>query len=361
MGSKDVEPCGDWKGDFTYDGYFMRMHVKTVTQSYNMLDPSTWPLVRSLYATDNNTDNSWSKVLPEYLAYSQSQIADLDNRRPFQGLRSSRKKNRGMKHLFRCYPFNYDREGKMREHPHIPSDELTEWMAHDHRQNLFVTKEADTKDITVIIKDPTDDELTENVSPEAAIDGIMKMLDDTDTDTVSSSRVTQLEQELETSRGQISEANKRANEAETCSAQMHHDYKDAVKRCSKQVCYLLEDYRKTSNKLALQENVNYSSSEALSEIMRKDRMKNEDLEKSVMELEGSLGSRDSDLMRSEEEIKRLKAEVKRSNQETVAAKQQIVQIFEEMRKKKQGAGLQKKKKKAEDTPEAPRKKPKVES
>jgi len=127
MSDKDIEPCGTWNGDFSWDGYFMRMHMKTVTQQYDMYNPRTWPLIRHVVATENGVDYRKSKIPPEYLVYEQTLIKEMDELRPLQGQRVvSRRKNRVVKNLFRYYPLNYDRNGELRAHPHIPAYELEE-------------------------------------------------------------------------------------------------------------------------------------------------------------------------------------------------------------------------------------------
>ncbi|KAI4607948.1 hypothetical protein J4E80_009344 [Alternaria sp. BMP 0032] len=334
MSEKDIEPCGTWNGNFSWDGYFMRMHMKTVTQQYDMYNPRTWPLVRHVVATENGFDYRKSKVPPEYLVYEQTLIKDMDELRPLQGQRVvSRRKNRVVKNLFRYYPLNYDRNGELRAHPHIPVDELEEWISQVKGSKPIAKKEEDIKD--VVVGNHANDEATEDTSPEAAaIHEIMKMLDDTDT--VPDSRVTDLEEELDKTKKESLEADIRAESAEKKVTAMTAKYQTAVQRFSAQVGEALCEYKEQSHKLLCQERTNLST---LKEILEKK--------------EDEIASLQSDLKKSGKDVLTAK-------QETKVAKQQIFKILEEMKKKKQGTGLQKKRAE-EDGAEAARKKPKIES
>ncbi|KAI4677196.1 uncharacterized protein J4E88_007004 [Alternaria novae-zelandiae] len=334
MSDKDIEPCGVWDGDFSWDGYFMRMHMKTVTQTYDMYNPSTWLLVRQVLATENKFDYRKSKVPPEYLVYEQTLIKDLDALRPLQGQRTvNRRKNRVMKNLFRYYPLNYDRNGELRAHPHMPPDELEEWMSQVKKSNPIAKKEEDTKD--VVVGDHATEEVAEDDSPEAAaIHEIMKMLDDTDT--VPNSRVAELEEELDKTKKESLEADIRADIAEKKVTAMTAKYQTAVQRFSVQVGEALCEYKEQSHKLLCQERTNLST---LKNILEKK--------------EDEITSLQSDLKKSDKDVLTAK-------QETKVAKQQIFKILEEMKKKKQGTGVQKKRVE-EDGAEAARKKPKIES
>ncbi|KAI4658160.1 uncharacterized protein J4E79_007142 [Alternaria viburni] len=334
MSDKNIEPCGTWNGDFSWDGYFMRMHMKTVTQTYDMYNPSTWPLVSQIAATENNFNYRKSKIPPEYLVYEQTLIKDIDGLRPLQGQRAiTRRKNRVMKNLFRYYPLNYDRNGELRAHPHIPSDELEEWMSQVKKSNPIAKKEEDVKD--VLVTSNKTEEVTENDSPEtAAIHEIMKMLEDTDT--MPNSRVTELEEELDKTKKKSLEADIRAESAEKKVTVMTAKYQTAVQRFSAQVGEALCEYKEQSHKLLCQERANLGT---LKEILGKK--------------EDEIASLQSDLKKSGEDVLTAK-------QETKVAKQQIFKILEEMKKKKQGTALQKKIAE-EDGAEAARKKPKIES
>ena len=334
MSDKDIEPCGTWNGDFSWDGYFMRMHMKTVTQQYDMYNPRTWPLIRHVVATENGVDYRKSKIPPEYLVYEQTLIKDMDELRPLQGQRVvSRRKNRVVKNLFRYYPLNYDRNGELRAHPHIPADELEVWMSHIKGSKPTAKKEDNNK--SELVDNHANDEVTEDVSPEtAAIHEIMKMLDDTDT--VPNSRVIELEEELEKTKKESLEAEIRTESAEKKVTAMTAKYQTAVQRFSVQVGEALSEYKEQSHKLLCQERTNLST---LKEIL----VKKED---EIASLQLNLKKRGVDVLTAK--------------QETKVAKQQIFKILEEMKKKKQGTGLQKKRAE-EDGPEAARKKPKIES
>lgn len=126
MSNEDTKPCGDWNGDFTWDGHFLRMHIKTVTQKYDMEDPRTWPLVHGVVATGDGVDHRKTKLPPQYMVYDQDLIKTLNEYRPLQGSRakSGRQRKNDATSRFLFYPFNYDRWGQLRAHPHIPPDDL---------------------------------------------------------------------------------------------------------------------------------------------------------------------------------------------------------------------------------------------
>lgn len=126
MSNEDTKPYGDWNGDFTWDGHFLRMHIKTVTQKYDMEDPRTWPLVHGVVATGDGVDHRKTKLPPQYMVYDQDLIKTLNEYRPLQGSRakSGRQRKNDATSRFLFYPFNYDRWGQLRAHPHIPPDDL---------------------------------------------------------------------------------------------------------------------------------------------------------------------------------------------------------------------------------------------
>lgn len=280
-----------------------------------MYNPRTWPLVRQVVATENSIDYRKSKVPPEYLVYEQSLIKNLDELRPLQSQRTvNRRKNQNRKNLFRYYPLNYDRNGELRAHPHIPADELEEWISQIKDSKPIAKKEVDTKG--VLVGNHANDEVVEDASPEAAaIHEIMKMLDDTDA--VPASRVAELEEELDKTKKESLEADMRAESAEKKATAMRAKYQTAVQKFSVQVGEALCEYKEQSHKLLCQERTNLST---LREILVK---------------EDEIASLQSDLKKSGKDVSTAK-------QETTMAKQQIFKIFEEMKKKKQGTGLQKK-------------------
>jgi hypothetical protein len=337
MSKKNIEPCGSWDGDFTWDGYFMRMHMKIVTQKYDMYDPRTWPLLSQVVATENGTEYTKSKLPPEFMVYEQTLMKSMDELRPIQGQRTNwRRKNKNMKNLFRHYPFNYDRNGELRTYPHIPPDELKEWIGHMSHAIPNKTEGVDTTN--TVSDDHGSGDTAGDDSNEAAIYEIMKMLDDTDT--VPASRVTELEEELDKTRKEKLEATIRADNARSRVEKMRDNYLTAWEKLSTQVRKEISEYKKQSNALLCQERANFSKLKTL--------------------LELSQTKHEAAIEHGKKEVELAKQETAAAKQETMVAKQQILKILEEMKKKKQGAGLQKKKAEEEEA-EVARKKPKVEA
>ena len=350
----------------------MRLHTKTVAQKYDMYDPRTWPLVKRVVSTDNGMDYSKSKAPPEYMAYDRALSKVFNESRPFRGLRSnSPRRKKGMTNLFCCYPFNYNRHGELRARPHIPSDELEEWMKHMGRSIPTPTEEAHTK--IVDSDDNVNDTTPVEVSPQAAIHEIMRILDDTGT--VSTSRVTELKDDLDKSRKEVSEANERANEAEKRTAKTAEDYQAAVKKYSKQVCALLDEHKQKSDKLILQKETNYANLKSVLELTKAKYDAAVEQEKKLLK-EGEVAEatinryikrRDEDSSKYRHEFRRLKTEAEQSSrdvstarQQTVAAQQDLLKILEVLKKKEQGQVAQKRKELEDIVAEGVRKRMKLE-
>ena len=336
MSNKNIEPHVNWNGDFNWDGYstilgahILQRHIKALIPGYKVTDPRTWPSIREVIAPKYQ-----AKGPPKYLAYDQTLVKSLTC---FQGSRSRPSRmSQHLTNLFLYYPFNYDRHNQLREYPHITPDELEEWKKQMRLMGWTTKQEALNQNGAT--NDHTNDEATKDVSPDAAVDEIMKMLDDSDTDTdmIPYTRVVELEKELEKTREQVSGANKRADTAE-----------GGIKALKVDLAGCSNDLKKSREKV-----------EEL-------RDKVEDLGDEVEELKDEVeGVR--------YEVEELKAKVKQSNkdvsaakqktavaeQKTVVAEQQILKILEGMRKKKQGAGLQKRQS-SKDVSEAQRKKLKI--
>ncbi|RYN35115.1 hypothetical protein AA0115_g2385 [Alternaria tenuissima] len=277
-----------------------------------MHDPRTWSFISKVVATGEQANYSKATVPPVYMVYDRALINSFKR---LQGShRGTSRLARHLTNLFLYYPFNYDRHGQLREHPHIPPDELEEWKKQMSHGVPTTKQEAVTKNATT--NDHTNDEATKDVSPDAAVDEIMKMLDDSDTDTdmIPYSRVMELEEELEKTKKQVSEANKRADTAE--------EGIEALK----------VDLAGCSNDL------------------QKSRGKVDELEDKMEVLKDDMKELKDEVEELKTEREELKAKVKQSNkdvsvakQKTAVKEQQILRILEGMRKKKQGAGSQKRK------------------
>ncbi|KAI4654350.1 uncharacterized protein J4E78_007395 [Alternaria triticimaculans] len=366
MDSDKIEPYGNWNGHFTWHGKFMREYVKLVTRKYDKHDPRTWPLIHRSASTETGFNYGNSKFIPEYMVYDQTLMERMDK---CDILRIARNRTttgqKNVARLFCYYPFNYDRHGELRKYPHIPSEELEEWMSRTTRPVPTTHEKADTENAL------SNEDATEDSSSKTAIHEIMKMLDDTDTATAT--RVTELEEELDKTRKEILVANIRADSAEKRSTLLQA----TLNGLASKVAQLMDEHEKETRKLLLQEQTNLSNAKALLATVtskyEETRARAEIADKEIKELEESLVRHEENHKNSREEVKRLKDKVKQSNQDTVTAqqqtvaakqetmveKQQIFKILEEMKKKKQGTGLQKKKAEG-DIADPPRKKPKVE-
>ncbi|KAH6633282.1 hypothetical protein C7974DRAFT_452559 [Boeremia exigua] len=119
-----------WRGPFSWDGLFLRVHIKTVKTDYDAEDPLTWPLIKDVVQTEANYDYRQTKSVPRFLAYEQSLMENLVTQRPFAGKVSCRPNIPGhqIKAMFADYPYNFDKYGALREYPHIPVEELHEWV-----------------------------------------------------------------------------------------------------------------------------------------------------------------------------------------------------------------------------------------
>ncbi|KAL1604277.1 hypothetical protein SLS59_004072 [Nothophoma quercina] len=119
-----------WRGPFSWDGLLLRLHIRTVKLDYDAEDPRTWPLIKDVIQTEVNCDYRQTKPAPRFLAYEQSLIENLITHRPLVNKVSCRPNLHGkqIKVMSADYPFNFDGYGEMRKSPHIPADELKEWI-----------------------------------------------------------------------------------------------------------------------------------------------------------------------------------------------------------------------------------------
>ena len=119
-----------WRGPFSWNGLLLRLHIRTVKLDYDAEDPRTWPLIKDVVQTEVNYDYRQTKPAPRFLAYEQSLMENLITHRLLVNKVSCRPNLHGkqIKVMFAYYPFNFDRYGEMRKSPHIPADELKEWI-----------------------------------------------------------------------------------------------------------------------------------------------------------------------------------------------------------------------------------------
>jgi hypothetical protein len=174
MSSSDITPGENWTGPFTWDGHFMRLHIKTVKHDYDADNPRTWPLIKDLTQTDNGSNYKKSRTPPARLAYAQENMDDMKQHSPLRyaskssiGVPDSR---RWISKNFVDYPFNYDHKGKPRDHPHLRENEMGEWLK-------VATPKEGPKPPPV---GTTESDHVSHVSPEKAFEQIMQTLSDPD-------------------------------------------------------------------------------------------------------------------------------------------------------------------------------------
>jgi hypothetical protein len=323
-----VEPRGDWRGAFTWDGYFMRMRMSTVTRkycqcTYDIYNPRTWPLIAWVGAGDSGADYRKSKIPPRYVAYPQTRIDSMDELQPIKLLKFWTPKM-----LFEYYPFNYNRKGQLRAHPHIPSDELEEWMSLVNRDKQPNIEESYKEDI--------------ELGPVS---------------------VSELERQLDRASKEAEEAKETAHSYRLSALKYQTEAEIQTKLKVLFEKYLSEDRAEAAGLWNDLRSLKSSKSELQSMFDNLEREHEQSLEAREKLWQNQ---RESELSRKTEEIKGLESEVKKlqahlavANQETAAEKETIVKIWEGM-KKLQEASSQKHKA-TEEVSEAPRKKAKTEA
>ena len=206
----EIKPAGVWHGAFSWDGNTLREHIKTIRTSYDSKDPRTWPLINKVVPRKNKT----FETAPVYLAYEQSVMEDLARQQPF-----SRTQGRYLRNStgdvcsirFFHYPFNFNSDGHLRKHPHIPPNELGNWMtfmqptAPDAHGSLHVPQAATTGGQETMP--------ATSISSTSAFEQIMNYL--TDAKTAFPVAMVELEEELGQVKAQCRTEEIRADEAES--------------------------------------------------------------------------------------------------------------------------------------------------
>ena len=368
MSNNHIEPSDFWSGDFTWDGHFMRMHMKMVTKKYDMYNPSTWPLVYRVVATDNATDYRKSRVPPEYMVYEQSLINELDELRPLCRQKSAECGNgENMKILFHYYPLNYDRKGGLREYPHIPFDELEEWMSYCRRSKLITTEKSDAKDVV-------QEDKNADTCPDAAYEEIMKTL--TDSESASVVSISKVEEQLSCARKELRDAKE---SFENTRKGLLHDVEAsriAMQKYQKQAASNIEEKVHAEKALSAQTTrvkelqttlmflrcskemlrLEYKTIRGKVERSQKDQ---EEMRKAMNDGESELASKNEEIKGLGSEVQKLKVRLTVATKEAEMEKQRILKIWKEMKKGKEVPSQ--KKKATEDISEAQRKKSKSEA
>ncbi|CAN9082203.1 unnamed protein product [Alternaria alternata] len=342
MSNKNIVPCVNWDGGFPWEGYSLRYDITTAILEYEKDNPRTWPLIRDAVTTECR-----STVPPKYLAYDQTLIKSFKR---LQGSPSRPSRtSQYLTNLFLYYPFNYNSHGQLREHPHIPPNDLEQWKDLMKQEVPTTAEEMKTED--AIYNDQGDDDVTGTTSPEAAIQEmmIMKIFDDTGADHVSAQRVIELEGELEKMRQTVLQANERADSEEKKRTAVidrgKKAYEDLVRERKELQAWrtnFLNEYNKMQKRAKT-------------------------AEEDACKLRGDLASRDNDLEKGKATVEKLEAEVEQrrkdistANQRIVGLEKQIFKLFEKAKKKEQGTDTQKRAA-VDDVSEAQRKKLKAEA
>lgn len=129
MAPIDLIPSGEWTDPFTWDGLFIRMHIRAVKLDYDATNPQTWPLIKDLTQTDNGSNYKKSKTPPPWLAYDQPIMVELHKLQPMHRVCRAVKQfgHWWRNESFAYYPFNFDSNGDLKEYPHILGSELVAW------------------------------------------------------------------------------------------------------------------------------------------------------------------------------------------------------------------------------------------
>ncbi|KNG45880.1 hypothetical protein DDE82_003838 [Stemphylium lycopersici] len=223
-----IKPSKRWEGAVTWDGYFLRMHIKTVMASYDRNDPRTWPTIDSLTQTDNGSDYRHMRTPPAFLAYSQELMQVLVESLPMKRTKEKHTMWRSSVKLhnrFRDYPLNFDQEGTLRPYPHILPRELQAW-------RILVTglddmeAEKNSKPLAAG-KVSRETGVVGNVSPAMAYLKIMKTL--TGADTLPQAEIAELQEKLGNTMESLYKERERAEKSETDVKQLKVKLKKAEK------------------------------------------------------------------------------------------------------------------------------------
>jgi len=368
MSNNHIEPSDFWSGDFTWDGHFMRMHMKMVTKKYDMYDPSTWPLVYRVVATDNATDYRKSRVPPEYMVYEQSLINELDELRPLCRHKSAYcGDGENMKMLFHYYPLNYDRKGGLREYPHIPFDELEEWMSYCRRSKLITTEKSDAKDVV-------QEDKNADTCPDAAYGEIMKTL--TEPGSASVVSIPKVEVQLISAQKELRDAKESFDNTRHVLSHNVESYRTAIQKYQKQAANNTEEKGRAEAALSVQTTrvkelqralmflrlskemlrIEYKNLRGKLEQSQKDQ---KEMWKTVKDGESEIASKNEKIEGLDSEVRKLKVDLTVVTKEAEIEKQRILKIWKEMKKGKEVPSQ--KKKATENISEVQRKKSKSEA
>ncbi|KAH7383322.1 hypothetical protein BKA66DRAFT_570355 [Pyrenochaeta sp. MPI-SDFR-AT-0127] len=315
MADLDIEPSGTWDWAFIWpwDAHFLREHIKTVKATYNRNDPHTWPLIEKVSLSENGPDLRKHEPLPGFLAYEQSLMEDIVKYRPMGRTEDycvtgprTQKIHKG----FRDYPFNFNRKGLLRGHPHIPVSEFREWasLVAGMRSDTSVTSLASEM---VDEQRPTND-LLNTVSPISTYEQIMKAL--VNAKTGFPAIVADLEEQLNRATEQCRKEKLRVDKADCTIGNFEKEKKkqaDEWRRKVREVQEELEQYKA------------YRRS-----IMAEEKQRRDTIQELLKTCEKRLEEKNDELGAAEQEV--------------VEANQRIVTVWTEMQKL-QGTNTRKRK------------------
>ncbi|KAI8935324.1 hypothetical protein NX059_007909 [Plenodomus lindquistii] len=234
MPTVSIKPMSEWEGDFTWDGYFMHLHLGFMLEDFHADDPRTWPLITCVIHTETDWDYRRSKRPPRHLAYEQGLMKDMLKHRPLscqKGKEDEDTDNAVIMRLFADYPFNFDRKGQLRKIPHLPHEDFMLWMKWMHGSDTSWKSRATLSDAAAAPKEPRSGSNSEKISPETAYEEILRHItapDDTIADTLDQLKdeIAELKAENEFQRIEAAQFKKQILEDTD-------DYKDRIKglRC----------------------------------------------------------------------------------------------------------------------------------
>ncbi|KAJ4371468.1 hypothetical protein N0V83_004685 [Neocucurbitaria cava] len=223
MPNLPIKPSGVYNGAFIWDGHSLRECIKNATRSYDQDDPRTWPLFKDVHHFDSELEHRTKVPAPHSVAYDQSLMRSLLQKRSMKetrynvtsGLCSG---DAALNLRFRFYPFNFDQEGQLRDHPCIPPDDFECWMKFVHGSGWKVDRSSSTPQATTSEQQipPT----STNITPSAAYEQIMKSLDASES--ARTVAVHGLEQELGNMKKQCQSLQYKAKETDQEIHELHN-------------------------------------------------------------------------------------------------------------------------------------------
>lgn len=316
-----------------------------------MDDPRTWPLMKDLTQTENGSNYRKSRIPPARLAYEQSIMADLVTLKPMIQADSKfiYRNHKAIKSLFIDYPFNFDSNGKLRKYPHLPEDDLAEWLKWSPKPIAKSWPGPTPVPADLTPEDPLETASTHPpqvkeepevdpdtpVSPESAFQQIMKSL--SDPKDKQSATIAQLEHELSETKNELSQQKKEAQDAveklNTVTNDFHTKAKEHTKKSQEIYNNMQADFTRQLKK-----------AEAHQVQLQKDlfdlkvvntKLLDEENARTMTAKKETKAAMEK-LVNVEEELEERTWELEKSKAELVKANEKIVAIWTEIQKGKYG-------------------------